>query len=540
MTADQAGEDQGDPVHDAGPTSAVWTTVNAAEAIPGVATPLGWTWFFEGCELGLRGAFADIGAIPGHEVRVFPDLDDRFIGIFYGHFAGNLDMMRKMGDQMPGSSGDAVEEQYFAQARNGAPKRRSMRRVPVVALKLPVHAWLAQRRIRRLRDEVDRWWRHAVTPGSTVDDAEARRYYRDAKRYWLAVCRPHTVVSMVGQGLYEQVRRACEAAGKPGLELRIVSASRDVFETQLIVDLWDVANGRRTLEAFLADHGFHGPAEGELSSRSWREDPSQIESLLDAYRERERPDQTRGRPDLGRSDAEAEILAACGRLTRLRVRLIVGLARRFIPMREEGRATFLKAYDVARCMARRIGDDFTERGLLDERDDVFFLTDHELLDIEPTDARSVIAFRRERHRRYQRLELPERWQGKPEPVPLDPASVEPRPDGDLHLAAVGASAGTVEGRAVVVIDPAEPGELQSGDILVCHTTDPSWVSLFFVVSACVIDIGGPMSHGAIVARELNLPCVIGTRDGTRRLRTGDIIRVDGSTGTVDVLTMVRG
>lgn len=539
MRPDQTGEDRHDPMHDAGPTSAVWTTVNAAEAIPGVATPLGWTWFFEACELGLRGAFADIGAIPGRDVRVCPDLDDRFIGIFYGHFAGNLDMMRRMGDQMPGSSGEAVEEQYFAQARNDVPSTRSLRRVPVVVLKLPVHAWLAQRRIRQLRDEVDRWWRHAVTPGSTRDAAEARRCYRDAKRYWLAVCRPHTVVSMVGQGLYEQVRRVCAAVDKPGLELRVVSATQDVFETQMIVDLWDVANGRRALEAFLSDHGFHGPAEGELSSWSWREDPSPLETLLDAYRERERPGQTRGRPNLDRNDAEAELFAACGRLTRLRVRVILGLARRFIPMREEGRATFLKSYDVARCMARRIGLELAERGLLDEADDVFFLTDPELLDDVPTDARSEVAFRRARYQRYRNMELPERWQGKPEPVLVDEGPVEPRPDTGLHLSAVGASAGTVEGRAVVVLDPTDPGDLQSGDILVCHTTDPSWVSLFFVVSACVIDIGGPMSHGAILARELNRPCVISTRDGTRRLRTGDIIRVDGSAGTVDMLTMVR-
>ena len=378
-----------------------------------------------------------------------------------------------------------------------------------------------------------------MTSGSTRDAAEAADYYREAKRYWKAECRPHTVVSFVGQGLFEQVRRACVAIDKPGLELRLVSASQDVFETQMIVDLWDVAHGRRSFPAFLADHGFHGPAEGELSSRSWREDSAPLEMLLDAYRERERPD-TGGRPDLEREAAEAELLAACGPVTRVRVRLVLGLARGFIPMREEGRATFLKAYDVARCMARRIGDDLVGRGLLDEPDDAFFLTDSELLGAVPADARAEVAFRRARHEQYQHLELPERWQGHPEPVRVDQAAAELRPEAGLRLSAVGASAGTVEGRAVVVLDPADPGDLQAGDILVCRTTDPSWVSLFFVVSACVIDIGGPMSHGAILARELNLPCVINTRDGTRQLRTGDIIRIDGSAGTVDVLDMVRG
>jgi phosphoenolpyruvate synthase/pyruvate phosphate dikinase len=88
----------------------------------------------------------------------------------------------------------------------------------------------------------------------------------------------------------------------------------------------------------------------------------------------------------------------------------------------------------------------------------------------------------------------------------------------------------------VILDPTDPGDLEPGDVLVCRTTDPSWVSLFFVAAGCVIDVGGPMSHGAIVARELDIPCVINTRDGTRRLRTGDIIRLDGTAGTVEVLT----
>ena len=87
---------------------------------------------------------------------------------------------------------------------------------------------------------------------------------------------------------------------------------------------------------------------------------------------------------------------------------------------------------------------------------------------------------------------------------------------------------------VVVTDPAS-AEVEPGDILVAHTTDPSWASIMFLCQALVVDIGGLLSHAAVVARELGIPCVMGTQQGTRTLRTGDRCRVDGSAGTVEVL-----
>lgn len=534
MAIDDLLDDRPDPTHDGGRTRAAWTTVNAAEAMPGVGTPLGWTWFFEACELGLRGAFADIGAIPVRDVRVFEDLDKRFIAMFYGHFAGNLDMMRYIGDQMPGSSGDAVEEQYFGETRKGLPSARNPGRIPIVVGKLPVNAWRAKQSLQSLRDQVDRWWRRSVAPGSTRDADGARAVFREAKRYWQVVCRPHTVVSMIAQGLFEQARRVCEAAGKPGLELRVVSARSDVYEARMIADLWDVAHGVKPMDGFLAGHGFHGPAEGELSSKSWREDEGPLRPLLDVYRERERPRDVSARSEQDRVAAEKELFGALGARDRVRAKLILRLARIYIPLREEGRSTFLKSYDVARCMARRIGASLTAEGVIGDVEDVFYLTVDELLGDLPADPRAEIAFRRSRRERYRTLELPERWEGTPVPIELDCVAAERA----SRIEAIGASPGTSEGRARVVVDPADPGDIEEGDVLVCRTTDPSWASLFFLVSACVIDVGGPMSHGAILARELGIPCVINTRDGTRRLRSGDLVRVDGDAGTVEVLTPV--
>lgn len=93
----------------------------------------------------------------------------------------------------------------------------------------------------------------------------------------------------------------------------------------------------------------------------------------------------------------------------------------------------------------------------------------------------------------------------------------------------------VEGTVRVVLDPFDAADLRPGEILICPITDPSWVSLFYLAAAVVVDIGGPLSHGAIVARELGVPCVVNTGNGTRRLSSGQRVRVDPTTGTVTPL-----
>ena len=532
-----------DPLHETGSVSARWTTVNTAEGLPGVATPLGLSWFNQGCEYGARRAFSDIGALPGRgegRSSAVARVDECFVAGFYGRAATNVDFLRRVADQIPGSSGDAFEEKYFGKVRGGGSSSRSVRRYPVVVAKFPAAVWGAKRRLGRLEEKIDGWWRECVAPGSTGSDDEARARFREALHFWCETVRVQGVLSMMAVGCYEQLQKICQAAGKPGMELRLMNGTEDVYEARVIHDLWDVAHGGTSVDSFLLAHGYHGPAEGELSSRSWREDPAPLVQLVEAYRRLDAQD----RPPTFRDGAgdglasESELLTALGTGRRQAARLVLRLTRAFVPLREEARGTFLKAYDVARCMARRIGDSLVAGGMLEDREDVFYLTVDELLGSLPADLKGEIAFRRARRDGYLLWDLPEHWTGQPDPVPVMTGQSDIGGSADEHstLVGVGASAGVVEGRALVVTDPDHSGDVQSGDILVCHTTDPSWAALFFLVSACVVDIGGAMSHGAIVARELGLPCVINTRDGTRRLRTGDVIRVDGSAGTVDILT----
>src|SRR5207302_7570232 len=137
----------------------------------GVVTPLTWTFFNEPFERAQRGAYADLGVLPGRDVRVPDSIDDRFVAIFFGRFAGNITMVRAVSDLIPGTSGDAVEEQAFGEIRSGQVSRHSRRRYPAILTRAPVTVARIGKRIRARRAEVDQWWGRAV--GTPVSPARA-------------------------------------------------------------------------------------------------------------------------------------------------------------------------------------------------------------------------------------------------------------------------------------------------------------------------------------------------------------------------------
>ncbi len=125
------------------------------------------------------------------------------------------------------------------------------------------------------------------------------------------------------------------------------------------------------------------------------------------------------------------------------------------------------------------------------------------------------------------MTIPGYWRGTPEPILTTAERAE-------EISGIGVSAGIVEG-VVRVVTEAAFAEVEGGEILVTPTTDPSWASIMFISAALVVDIGGQLSHAAVVARELGIPCVVNTRNGSKALRTGDRVRVDGNTGIISVL-----
>jgi pyruvate,water dikinase len=237
-----------------------------------------------------------------------------------------------------------------------------------------------------------------------------------------------------------------------------------------------------------------------------------------------------------RVQAESELLAGLPPLRRRMFRRLLQFTGAQVRSVELTKAAFLTAVDGTRAAAGALGRQLVAAGELDSPDDTFYLTAEELLGPLPLNARELVAFRRQRRDEYRAIELPVIFTGMPQPVTVEDADGH----GDGVVCGTPAGPGVVEGIVRVVLDADSDDVLEDGEVLVCRFVDPGWTALVSLAGALVTDIGSPASHGAIVARELGITCVVGTGNGTKVLRTGDVVRVDGSTGEIAVLARSAG
>ena len=282
-------------------------------------------------------------------------------------------------------------------------------------------------------------------------------------------------------------------------------------------ELREVAQGRRLLGDWLSDYGHRAIAEFELSAPRWREIPE----ALSAYtaRLKDAPDPL----DLHRTRVE-RAQEQFGRLpTRVarQLRERAERAQRYLIFREDGKHYLMLGYDLLRDMvldaSRRLGAD------------VVWLTFAELTDALGRGCvpRLQSDQRKREYRAEARIALPQ-FIDSDALVKLDEA---PKVDDHDRFSGVAISSGFASGPVWIVESPLEAGDFARGYVLVCPSTDPEWTPLFLNASALVLECGGTLSHGAIVAREMNLPAVV-LPDATRLLRDSEHVFVDGSQGVV--------
>ncbi|MGC9521236.1 MAG: PEP/pyruvate-binding domain-containing protein [Anaerolineae bacterium] len=248
-----------------------------------------------------------------------------------------------------------------------------------------------------------------------------------------------------------------------------------------------------------------------------------------------------------RRDAETE--AVLGRIGGLRRKLFethLARAQGYAPKREDGLATLGLGYPLIRRQLLGIGERLVAAGAVAKADDVFWLKEDELRaalsavdqGVPPASRVDEVAYRRALWQARKRVT-------PPMSLPMPPKFIRKlfpalggvsRKTHELVLRGTPCSPGTVTAPARVLENPADFDTMEPGDVLVAGITTPAWTPLFAMASAVVTDVGGPLSHGSIVAREYGIPAVLGTGNATRRLKTGDRVRVDGSAGTVEILS----
>ena len=292
------------------------------------------------------------------------------------------------------------------------------------------------------------------------------------------------------------------------------------------------------LTDFLRHYGHRGVAEIDLGLPRWSEDQGYILGVLANYLRLEDP---RSAPDVqfGRATREAEEMVAeltrraarKGRLRGTLVRFLLGRARELSGLRETPKFCIVLLLAGVRDLLWPVGEELAQAGRLENAGDIFFLTVPEAwAALAGDNLRAIVDERRavyeqeKRRRHVPRLLLSD---GTEPVVETHGATAEG------VLRGTPASGGVVTGEARVILEPGS-AHLEPGEILVAPSTDPGWTPLFLTAGGLVMEMGGPMSHGAIVAREYGIPAVVGVPDATERIETGQRITIDGSPGIVSL------
>ena len=222
-------------------------------------------------------------------------------------------------------------------------------------------------------------------------------------------------------------------------------------------------------------------------------------------------------------------------------RIVAFLAKRIRCMggiRELPKFTVIRMMGIMRTKMLKEGHKLVAAGVIDDAKDLFLLHDEELEVLDRGELKNCKDLVKERKEMMeaetQRARIPRviasdgfAWHGGA----VSKASVK---EGDNVIAGEPVSPGIYEGRIRVVHNPSKT-KLSPGEILCCHGTDPSWTPLFLSAGALVMEVGGLMTHGSVVAREYGIPAVVGLEQITEKLSTGQLVRVDGSTGLVEIL-----
>ncbi len=562
----------------------LYTRANADEVGPDPFTPLNWSLTWEqGMVPGTADGWISLGTFTEDE---FLWTAPETYGCWGGYFYNQVSLGRVFGYRMPGATPDAIDISFFGQNPTVPPYKHDPRDDNEAAsAKLgESFAAIVGGSQQKLGDDyiaqADAWV--ASRPNlAAISDAELIEYGRMSARWqrpgWDAYAQV-VIGATVGPQIVQGI---ADAVGKPDLAIQIFAALGDVASAGLPERVWDLSRmvvsspalsaefdaGVDGLGARLADNadaaafneaftellqsfGHRGVNEWEISADTWLINPTLAYQMIDRVRRQDDSMSPKVRAAAAahrREAAVAELTAAVAGDEATAGLLAAGIAsgQMSFRLREGGKNATVKLMQEPKLAFRELGRRMHERGHLVDPMHVFQLLESEL-DAYIADPASFTQTLADRHDQWLELaELePPYLVMRGEDIP--PISEWPKrkraadATGDAaaagtQLKAIGGSPGTVTAKTRVILDLADADSLEPGEILVCTTTDPSWVPLFMISSAVICEIGAQASHAVIVSRELGVPCVVSLANASTLLPSGTTVELDGSAGTVTVV-----
>jgi pyruvate,water dikinase len=348
---------------------------------------------------------------------------------------------------------------------------------------------------------------------------------------------PHNVTSEMGLALLDVAD-----AIRPYPD--VVDFLQHVEDDGFLDELPKLAGGREArdaIRAWLDKYGMRGVGEIDITRPRWSERPTMLVPILLGHVQNFAAGAAERRFEQGRQEARKKEEELLERLRALpdgeqkaeETKRMIDRVRTFAGYREYPKYGMVSRYFVYKQALLEEAERLVQAGVLREKEDIFYLRFDELHDVVRTHQvdDQLIRRRKEAFTSYRALTPPRVLTSDGEAV----AGSYRRDDLPAGaLVGLPVSAGTIEGRARVILDLAK-ANLEPGDILVTAYTDPSWTPLFVAIKGLVTEVGGLMTHGAVIAREYGLPAVVGVEHATRLIRDGQRIRVHGTDGYVEIL-----
>jgi len=559
-----------------------YTRANAGEVLPGAASPLSQQLCWEnGILLGWRDGYVRGGNYTADE---FTDGSPEVAGFFAGYFYINLSNVRMQGVRSPLLSVEQLDLAFFGDHPEVPPyEPHPLDERPDLVEGILGHLGFVMTTTSIPEVDAEKEMtiglrRSRPALGTTSDsDLVARiRMLQPILRKLFDSHTPPSSDSAIAPGILGAV---CAALGEPETAMKLLAGIGDVDSAEPSYRIWELSRAVRSsstltaefdggvtgllarlgdsssveaarfladFEEFLLDFGSRGPNEWEISSDSWETRPEIALAAIDRVRlqsddESPRIRQKRKSDERERLTAEmrAKVKPLGDELAGQFEGAIVAASQ--MAIRERTKTNIIRAVNEVRVAVRELGRRHAVAGNLADAHHVFMLLDAELeaFVAEPAAMKATLAERHARWEHLQTLEPPFFIKNGVVP-PL--SSYSKKGTSSVARAAAGevvqgvpGCPGRYRGRARVILDPTEPGDLEPGDVLVAPNTDPAWTPLFMTCGAVVVNVGAAISHAIIVSRELGLPCVVSATDATVRIPDGAIIEVDGDTGVVTVL-----